>query len=178
MTSPHPRLPHRHGWLRHLVKGLEDDPHVQYRVHLRAVQVWLASMVAVSLVFFLDQPLWIRVSVFYLVLISLYANLATDYGSMSASMAAFAPGEHLPEIPMESTQAVAHYAESAQTRALLEQNTALTQQVHDLTRQIATQTATLEEIHRHVTALAPQAGAFPPAAPAPGKPPRGRKAST
>jgi len=154
--------PHRHGWLKHIVRGLETDPHMQYKVHLRAVQVWLASMVAVALVFFLDRPLWISVSVFYLVLISLYANLATDYGSMSASMAAFAPGEQLPTIPLESAQATAHYTEAAQVRALLEQNTELTGQVHALTQTIATQTAVLDEIHRHVTALAPRAGGFSP----------------
>ena len=40
-------------------------------------------------------------------------------------------------------------------------NTALTQQVHELATTIATQTATLDEIHRHVQALAPEAGQFP-----------------
>jgi hypothetical protein len=159
VTTP---VPHRHGWLKHIVRGLETDPHMQYKVHLRAVQVWLVSMAAVVTVFFLANPFWQKVSVLYLVLISLYANLATDYGSMSASMAAFAPGEQLPVIPLESVQATAHYTEAAQIRVLLEQNTALTGQVHDLTKTIATQTAVLDEIHRHVSALAPQAGDFAP----------------
>ena len=44
-------------------------------------------------------------------------------------------------------------------------NTALTRQVRDLATRIAAQTAALDEIHRHVTALAPQAGAFPPSGP-------------
>jgi hypothetical protein len=148
--------PVRHGWLRHIVRGLEDDPHVQYKIHLRAVQVWLASMVTVAVVFTFANPFWQKVSVLYLVLISLYANLATDYGSMSASMAAFAPDAALPEIPLEGPQASAHYAESAVIRELLEQNTALTRQVKD-------NTDLLDEIHRHVAALTPQAGVFPPA---------------
>ncbi len=40
-------------------------------------------------------------------------------------------------------------------------NTELTRQVHDLATTIATQTNTLDEIHRHVQALTPQAGQFP-----------------
>jgi low affinity Fe/Cu permease len=49
-------------------------------------------------------------------------------------------------------------------RAEMAANTDLTRQVHELATTIATQTATLDEIHRHVSALAPQAGAFPPPA--------------
>ena len=45
-------------------------------------------------------------------------------------------------------------------------NTVLTQEVHTLTTTIATQTATLDEIHRHVQALTPQAGQFPAPEPA------------
>ena len=142
MTLP----PVRHGWLKHVVSGLETDPHVQYKVHLRAVQVWLASMCVVTSVFFGAPGLWAKASVLYLVLISLYANLATDYGSMSASMAAFGSGP-LPEIPLD-TAAAAHYAESTQIRALIEQ--------------VKTATDLLDEVHRHVSALAPGAGEFPP----------------
>ena len=52
-------------------------------------------------------------------------------------------------------QATAHYAETAKLDELQTQNNAMT-------ASIATQTALLDEIHRHVTALAPQAGSFPP----------------
>jgi uncharacterized membrane protein len=47
-------------------------------------------------------------------------------------------------------------------KTLLTANTALTEQVHALATTIAGQTATLDEIHRHVSAMAPQAGSFPP----------------
>jgi uncharacterized membrane protein len=54
------------------------------------------------------------------------------------------------------------------THQMLAANTDLTQQVHLLATTIAAQTATLDEIHRHVQAMAPQAGQFPaPAAPQP-----------
>lgn len=151
--------PGRHGWLKHIVSGLETDPHVQYKVHLHAVQFWLLSMCLVVGIFFGDQAFWLKVSVLYLVLISLYANLATDYGSMSASMAAFGPGNALPVIPLD-TSVTAHYDQQAQIQALIQRN-------NELTETIATQTCLLEEIHRHVSALAPQAGEFPPGNAAP-----------
>jgi low affinity Fe/Cu permease len=53
-------------------------------------------------------------------------------------------------------------------RGEMSANTELTRQVHDLVTIVAAQTAKLDEIHRHVGALAPQAGQFPAPAPAPG----------
>lgn len=32
MTTP----PVRHGWLKHLIAGLQDDPRAQYKVHMWA----------------------------------------------------------------------------------------------------------------------------------------------
>ena len=56
-------------------------------------------------------------------------------------------------------------------RDAIAENTELTKQVHDLQVSISQQTGLLDEIHRHVGALTPNAGRFPapPAAgPAPG----------
>ena len=44
----------------------------------------------------------------------------------------------------------------------LAENTALTNQIHTLTATMSTQTCLIEEIHRHVSVLAPNAGEFPP----------------
>jgi uncharacterized membrane protein len=46
--------------------------------------------------------------------------------------------------------------------ALITENNELTKEVADLTRKIAQQTALLDEIHRHVAAITPNAGRFPP----------------
>jgi hypothetical protein len=53
-----------------------------------------------------------------------------------------------------------------ETTLLAEQqdNTDLTRKVHELTTTIAAQTATLDEIHRHVSAMSPESGTFPPPA--------------
>jgi low affinity Fe/Cu permease len=47
-------------------------------------------------------------------------------------------------------------------REALAENTELTMQVHDLQLEMSRQTALLDEIHRHVGALTPNAGRFPP----------------
>jgi hypothetical protein len=60
-----------HSWARHLVSDLETNPRTQYKVHL------------------------------YGVIYSIYANFATDYGAMSAAMAAFGDTPP-PEIPLQA----------------------------------------------------------------------------
>jgi uncharacterized membrane protein len=56
---------------------------------------------------------------------------------------------------VSAEQATAHYAETSKLDALQTQN-------NEMTARIDTATGLLAEIHRHVTALSPQAGGFPP----------------
>lgn len=65
------------------------------------------------------------------------------------------------------------------TKTLLEANTDLTRQVHELATTIAAQTCTLDELHRHLEALTPQAGQFtPPPAVSPPPAPRSSRKRT
>lgn len=149
--------PVRHAWLGKILKGLETDPVLQYKVHIWAVRVWLVTMLAVALVFTYAQGFWNHASVLFLVEISLYANLATDYGAASAAEAAGGlPGQALPAIPLATdADTLRHYQDQALIRTLLEQN-------NEMTGVIQKQIAILDEIHRHVSAMAPAAGAFAP----------------
>lgn len=91
----------RHGWLKFVVKDLETNPRSQYTVHKYGMYYWLVNFPAVTALFFLAPALWLKLGIFITLIYSIYANFATDYGSMSAAMAAF--GEPpLPEIPGES----------------------------------------------------------------------------
>jgi hypothetical protein len=73
------------------------------------------------------------------------------------------------------TVLLAHIRTSVERDEMIEQrltiaiaeNTELTKQIHDLQISMSQQTALLDEIHRHVGALTPEAGFFPP----PEKPP-------
>jgi hypothetical protein len=93
-------VPRGHSWLKHVIKDFEYNPVTQYKVHLVAMWVWTASMLTVVCLFTFANHFWQVVSVLYLVMISLYANWATDYGAMSAALAAqdLTP---LPEVPLE-----------------------------------------------------------------------------
>jgi hypothetical protein len=95
------QLPRRHAWVKHILHDFEYDPRVQYKVHLAAMWVWTFSMITVVCLFTFANHFWQVVSVLYLVLISLYANWATDYGAMSAALAAQQESP-LPEVPLET----------------------------------------------------------------------------
>ena len=85
-------------WLKHVVKDLETNPHTQYKVHYYGMLYWLVNFPAVTLLFFFAPGVWLKWGIFITLFYSIYANFATDYGSMSAAMAAFG-SDPLPEIP-------------------------------------------------------------------------------
>jgi hypothetical protein len=147
-------VPFRYGWLKFVIKDLETNPHTQYRVHFYGVLYWLLNFPLITLLFFFEPTLWLKLGIFITLIYSIYANFATDYGSMSAAMAAYG-GQPLPAIPMDSAGMDAHYQQQTVIHDLLQQNT-------DLTTRIDQATSLLDEIHRHVSALAPEAGKFPP----------------
>src|SRR5215472_13846008 len=84
----HLHMPLRHGWLKYFIKDFETNPALQYRIHMTFTYLWLVNMAVALSVFIFAQGLWQKASVLYLVLVSLYANFATDYGAVSASIAA------------------------------------------------------------------------------------------
>lgn len=73
--------------LRALRHRFEYDPEWQTKFHLRMSYIWLANMLVATGVFFFAPGLWATASIFYLVIVSLYANFATDYGAVSAAEA-------------------------------------------------------------------------------------------
>jgi hypothetical protein len=77
----------RHGWVRVFIRDFEGNPRTQYRFHKWATRFWLANAAAVVAVFTFAPALWGKISVLYLVLVSLYANAATDAGAMAAANA-------------------------------------------------------------------------------------------
>lgn len=91
----------RHGWMSHFIKDLETNPKTQYKVHLYGAIYWIINFPLVAALFFGEPTLWLKWGIFITLVYSIYANFATDYGAMSAAMAAFG-GQPLPEIPVEA----------------------------------------------------------------------------
>ena len=79
----------RHGFMRLFIRDLETNPHAQYKVHRWGMWYWVINFPAVTALFFLDSPVWLRWGLYITLIYSIYANFATDYGAMSAAMAAY-----------------------------------------------------------------------------------------
>jgi hypothetical protein len=97
------RPPHR--WFQVVWRDLEVDPYLQYQVHRWGSYWWLFNFLACSALFFFGPVIWLKWGLYITLMYSIYANLATDYGSMSAAMAAFGRPP-LPPIPASPVIAI------------------------------------------------------------------------
>ena len=78
----------RHAWLRHFIKDLETNPDTQLKVHLYASWYWLVNFPIIAVFFFIFPHIWVALGLLVNTFYSLYANFATDYGAVSAALAA------------------------------------------------------------------------------------------
>ena len=90
----------RHGWLSLIFKDLSTNPYTQYKVHMWGAIYWLINFPLIVCLFFFAPGLWLKLGIFITLVYSIYANLATDYGAMSAAEAAFGEPQP-PPIPLE-----------------------------------------------------------------------------
>ena len=90
----------RHGWMNMLFKDLSTNPYTQYKVHMWGAIYWLINFPLICCLFFFAPRLWVKLGIFITLIYSIYANLATDYGGMSAAEAAFGEPQP-PPIPLE-----------------------------------------------------------------------------
>jgi hypothetical protein len=90
----------RHGWMKLLFKDLSTNPYTQYKVHMWGAIYWLINFPLICALFFFMPTLWLKLGIFITLIYSIYANLATDYGAMSAAEAAFGEPQP-PPIPLE-----------------------------------------------------------------------------
>ena len=90
----------RHGWMKLLFKDLSTNPYTQYKVHMWGAIYWLINFPLICCLFFFTPTLWVKLGIFITLIYSIYANLATDYGAMSAAEAAFGEPQP-PPIPLE-----------------------------------------------------------------------------
>jgi hypothetical protein len=90
----------RHTWMRMIFKDLSTNPYTQYKVHKWGAIYWLINFPLICCLFFFTPTLWLRLGIFITLIYSIYSNLATDYGAMSAAEAAFGEPQP-PPIPLE-----------------------------------------------------------------------------
>ncbi len=97
----------RHSWMRLLFKDLSTNPRTQYKVHMWGAIYWLINFPLICCLFFFTPALWVKLGIFITLIYSIYANLATDYGAMSAAEAAFGQPQP-PPIPLEPPPPLSH----------------------------------------------------------------------
>lgn len=78
----------RHGWAYRVLKNLETDHSTQIRFHKWAIAFWILNIPVAVTLLVAAPTLWNQVGVFYVLLLSLYANADTDYDAVSAAQAA------------------------------------------------------------------------------------------
>jgi hypothetical protein len=100
LHAAHTAVHIRHGWMSLLFKDLSTNPYTQYKVHMYGAIYWLVNFPLICCLFFFTPTLWLKLGIFITLLYSIYANLATDYGAMSAAEAAFGQPQP-PPIPLE-----------------------------------------------------------------------------
>ncbi len=88
------------GVLRLFVRDLETNPHSQFKVHKWGMWYWVINFPLVTALFFLEPSVWLKWGLYITLIYSIYSNFATDYGSMSAAMAAYEDRPGLPPIPV------------------------------------------------------------------------------
>jgi hypothetical protein len=91
-----------HSWMNLMFKDLSTNPYTQYKVHKWGAIYWLANFPLICFLFFFTPGLWLELGIFITLIYSIYSNLATDYGAMSAAEAAFGQPPP-PPIPLEPT---------------------------------------------------------------------------
>lgn len=87
----HLRRPHvvHYAWAGRFVKDFETDPHLQYKIHRWGMYFWLFNFFACSVLFFFSPGVWLKWGLYITLMWSIYANFSTDFGAMSAAMAAY-----------------------------------------------------------------------------------------
>jgi hypothetical protein len=85
--KPRKSSPGRYRWLKVFFKDLETNPKTQAKIHVWAVCYWLINFPIILGLFFFAPGIWVSLGLLVNTVYSLYANLATDYGALSAAQA-------------------------------------------------------------------------------------------
>ncbi len=77
----------QHNALKSLIRDFEENPATQVRFHWIMMIFWMFNALAGAVCLVLWPAEWVKIGVFYVFLLSIYANWDTDYGAVSAAQA-------------------------------------------------------------------------------------------
>lgn len=67
------------------VHELDDNPHVQLKIHTFGFWYWTINFPIITWLFLFDQKWWLHWGLFVTLIYSIYANWTSDYTGMSSS---------------------------------------------------------------------------------------------
>lgn len=70
---------------RHDVTELDENPHIQLKIHTVGFWYWTLNFPLVTYLFFFQPSLWLKYGLFITLIYSIYANWTSDYTGMSSS---------------------------------------------------------------------------------------------
>lgn len=65
-----------------------SNPEASEKRHALLGHFWVLNVIAVVYLYYFQPHIWQKISILYLVLVSLYANVATEYGNAKSAKAA------------------------------------------------------------------------------------------
>lgn len=71
-----------------LMRQFEEDGKFQARIHLVMTYYWMLNFPVIGYLYFFQPKKWITLGLLINTFYSLYANASTDYGALSAALAA------------------------------------------------------------------------------------------
>lgn len=80
-TNTHPI----HRLIGVFIKNLDENPHVQRRIHTIGFWYWTINFPIITYLFFYQTHLWEEYGLFITLIYSIYANWTSDYTGMSAT---------------------------------------------------------------------------------------------
>ena len=72
---------------KHDITELDENPHIQLKIHTVGFWYWTINFPLVTYLFFAQPDLWLRYGLFITLIYSIYANWTSDYTGMSSSQA-------------------------------------------------------------------------------------------
>lgn len=67
------------------IKNLDENPHVQLRIHTAGFWYWTANFPVITYMFLFQPDAWAKWGLFITLIYSIYANWTSDYTGMSSS---------------------------------------------------------------------------------------------
>lgn len=80
------------------IEELDNNPHVQLKIHTVGFWYWTINFPIVAYMFFFQPAIWLKWGLFITLIYSIYANWTSDYTGMSSAQSVINTGDASVEV--------------------------------------------------------------------------------